>query len=60
MGAYHDAIDWLGGYPFEAAKPEQVFRFLSGRGFILCEIVTKQGYGCNQFVFQRMASNVGT
>jgi len=59
MGAYHDAIDWIGGYPFEVAKPEQVFRFLCGRGFILREMVTKQGYGCNQFVFQRITSNAG-
>ncbi len=23
---FHDWIDWLGGYPFEVAKPEKIFR----------------------------------
>jgi 2-polyprenyl-6-hydroxyphenyl methylase/3-demethylubiquinone-9 3-methyltransferase len=59
MGMYHDAIDWIGGYPFEAAKPEQVFRFLRDRGFILRELITKQGLGCNEFVFQRATTNAG-
>ena len=41
MSVMHDWIDWLGGYPFEVAKPEQVFDFfrervydLAGRGHV--------------------------
>jgi 2-polyprenyl-6-hydroxyphenyl methylase/3-demethylubiquinone-9 3-methyltransferase len=56
MGVYHDAIDWIGGYPFEAATPERVFRFFRDRGFVLREMVTKQGLGCNEFVFQRVTA----
>ena len=27
MSRWHDLIDWVGGYPFEVAKPEQIFDF---------------------------------
>jgi 2-polyprenyl-3-methyl-5-hydroxy-6-metoxy-1,4-benzoquinol methylase len=54
MSYWRDMVDWIGGYPFEVAKPEQVFRFMRDRGFRLTEMVTVHGgYGCNQFVFVR-------
>jgi 2-polyprenyl-3-methyl-5-hydroxy-6-metoxy-1,4-benzoquinol methylase len=52
MSRWHDLIDWVGGYPFEVAKPEEVFNFLRGRGFELEKLVTCGGrLGCNQYVF---------
>ena len=52
MSAWHDVVDWVGGYPFEVAKPEEVFEFLSQRGFVLKKLLTwAGGHGCNQFVF---------
>jgi 2-polyprenyl-3-methyl-5-hydroxy-6-metoxy-1,4-benzoquinol methylase len=57
MSVIHDWIDWLGGYPFEVAKPERVFDFFSERGFHLRKLKTCGGsVGCNEFVFQRPAS----
>jgi 2-polyprenyl-6-hydroxyphenyl methylase/3-demethylubiquinone-9 3-methyltransferase len=54
MSMWYDMLDWLGGYPFEVAKPEEVFRFLRTRGFELREMITLgNGSGCNQFVFER-------
>jgi 2-polyprenyl-3-methyl-5-hydroxy-6-metoxy-1,4-benzoquinol methylase len=54
MSARHDLIDWVGGYPFEVAKPEQVFTFLRARGYELCHLKTcAGGIGCNEFVFKR-------
>ncbi|MFN2567929.1 MAG: class I SAM-dependent methyltransferase [Gemmatimonadaceae bacterium] len=54
MSVVHDWIDWLGGYPFEVAKPEQVFDFFRGRGFTLRKMKTCGGsVGCNEFVFRR-------
>ena len=54
MSLSHDWFDWLGGYPFEVAKPEQVFDFLRSRGFELSRLTTRGGsWGCNQFVFTR-------
>jgi SAM-dependent methyltransferase len=54
MSYWHDFVDWLGGYPFEFARPEQVFRFCRDRGFRLVELKTSMsGVSCNEFVFER-------
>jgi hypothetical protein len=53
MSAWHDLVDWLGGLPFEVAKPDQIFDFYRARGFTLSRLVTDRGSGCNQFVFTR-------
>jgi 2-polyprenyl-6-hydroxyphenyl methylase/3-demethylubiquinone-9 3-methyltransferase len=53
MSRLYDIIDWIGGYPFEVAKPEDIFRFYRSKGFILQELVTRQGIGCNEFVFRK-------
>ncbi|MDQ3997802.1 MAG: class I SAM-dependent methyltransferase [Gemmatimonadota bacterium] len=54
MSVVHDWIDWLGGYPFEVAKPEQVFAFFRDCGFTLQRMKTCGGsVGCNEFVFRR-------
>jgi len=55
MSYWHDLIDWIGGYPFEVAKPEEVFGFLYAKGFQLQRLKTcAGGLACNEFVFLRM------
>jgi 2-polyprenyl-6-hydroxyphenyl methylase/3-demethylubiquinone-9 3-methyltransferase len=52
MSVLHDWIDWLGGYPFEVAKPEEIFQFFRSKGFVLTALKTcGGGLGCNEFVF---------
>ena len=54
MSILHDWRDWLGGYPFEVAKPEQIFDFLKARGFVLERLKTCGGaLGCNEFVLRK-------
>ena len=54
MDKHHDLVDWIGGYPFEVAKPEEVFRYFHDRGFALSELTTCRGdLGCNEYVFSR-------
>jgi SAM-dependent methyltransferase len=54
MSRWHDLLDWVGGYPFEVAKPEEVFRFCRERGLELVGLTTcGGGLGNNQFVFRR-------
>jgi 2-polyprenyl-3-methyl-5-hydroxy-6-metoxy-1,4-benzoquinol methylase len=54
MSPISDAIDWAGGYPFEVAKPEQIFEFYRDRGFLLRKLKTCGGSpGCNEYVFGR-------
>jgi hypothetical protein len=58
MSAWYDLVDWVGGYPFEVAKPEQIFEFYKERGFRL-EVMTTCGgsMGCNEFVFLNSAAS---
>lgn len=52
MSPWCDLIDWVGGYPFEVAKPDEVFRFCRDRGFSMSELRTcAGGHGCNEYVF---------
>lgn len=54
MSAWHDWVDWVGGLPFEVAKPEQVVMPLLESGFQLTNLKTVgNGWGCNEFVFRR-------
>ena len=54
MSAWHDLIDWVGGYPFEVAKPEGVFNFFKQKDFGLSYLKTcAGGLGCNEFVFRK-------
>jgi len=57
MSRWRDIVDWVGGYPYEAATPEQIFDFYESRGF---RLVTMKcggvGLGCNEFVFVRERS----
>lgn len=54
MSRWYDLVDWVGGYPFEVAKPEEVFDFCRTQGFALQRLKTAGGgLGNNQFVFVR-------
>lgn len=52
MSPLTDLIDWVGGYPFEVAKPEEIFDFHKRQGYTLEKMHTcGGGHGCNEFVF---------
>lgn len=54
MSPLVDVTDWVGGYPFEVAKPDEIFHFFFTRGFFLEKIRTAGGRaGNNEFTFRR-------
>jgi SAM-dependent methyltransferase len=53
MSRWRDAVDWVGGYPFEVAKPGEIFDFYRIRGFELAQMRTTCGWGNNEYVFMR-------
>ncbi|MBD1945818.1 class I SAM-dependent methyltransferase [Coleofasciculus sp. FACHB-712] len=54
MSKVYDWFDWLGGYPFEVAKPEEIFNFYRDKNFVLENLITcGGGLGNNQFVFKK-------
>jgi 2-polyprenyl-6-hydroxyphenyl methylase/3-demethylubiquinone-9 3-methyltransferase len=56
MSRWRDIVDWVGGYPYEVAKPEEIFDFYRAKGFTLTKMQCGGvGLGCNQFVFERAA-----
>jgi 2-polyprenyl-6-hydroxyphenyl methylase/3-demethylubiquinone-9 3-methyltransferase len=56
MTGWNDLIDWLGGYPYEVATPEEVFEFCGRRGLRLQRLKTVNGLGNNEWVFTRAGS----
>jgi 2-polyprenyl-6-hydroxyphenyl methylase/3-demethylubiquinone-9 3-methyltransferase len=52
MSFWRDLVDWVGGYPFEVAKPDDIVEFYLSRGLELRRLKTVGcGHGCNEFVF---------
>jgi hypothetical protein len=58
MSVWYDLVDWVGGYPFEVARPEAIFDFYREKGFYLFKLKTSWG-GCNEFVFIREQTRKG-
>lgn len=61
MDQDHDIRDWLGGYPYESASPEEVDAFLIPRGFTKVRALNTKarsglmGTGCAEFVYRKSA-----
>jgi len=53
MSFYRDAVDWLGGYPYEYASVEEVTKFYNKRGFELLKKQETAREGCNEFLFKK-------
>ncbi|HEX7287459.1 MAG TPA: class I SAM-dependent methyltransferase [Candidatus Angelobacter sp.] len=55
MSYFTDLLDWLGGFPFEVAKPGDVIDACCARGFVLTKLKTPlQPKGNNEYVFARI------
>ncbi len=60
MNFYHNIVDWVGGYPYEYAGPDELRAFVEPRGFELIEV--RRGptpIACNELVFRRVYSPGG-
>jgi 2-polyprenyl-6-hydroxyphenyl methylase/3-demethylubiquinone-9 3-methyltransferase len=54
MSHWRDIVDWVGGYPYEVATPDEIFDFYRARGFALTRLhCGGVGLGCNEFVFEK-------
>jgi len=62
MDFEHNVRDWLGGYPYESIRPDEVIDFVSKLGFecahMNCEpqSIGLFGSGCDEFVFRSSAA----
>jgi SAM-dependent methyltransferase len=56
MNFWIDVRDWLGGYPYEFAAADEVFRFCTRRhGFSLVNLHSVNNIGLNIFLFRKPA-----
>ena len=54
MNRWYDIVDWVGGFPYEVAAPDEIFEFYKLKGYQLTKIKCKGvGLGCNEFVFEK-------
>ncbi|MCC6874320.1 MAG: class I SAM-dependent methyltransferase [Sandaracinaceae bacterium] len=57
MSVWTDLVDWVGGYPFEVSKPEEIFELFRTKGYRLEHLRTcGGGLGCNEYVFRNERS----
>ncbi|GAA4201994.1 class I SAM-dependent methyltransferase [Streptosporangium oxazolinicum] len=60
MSRWHDMLDWVGGYPFEVSKPEQVLARARAHGLGLLLLKTcAGGLGCNEYLLRRPGGSPG-
>jgi 2-polyprenyl-6-hydroxyphenyl methylase/3-demethylubiquinone-9 3-methyltransferase len=53
MDFWFDVIDWIGGYPYEYAAPDDVKQRIGSHGFVLHRFIPAEvPTGCNEFVFR--------
>jgi 2-polyprenyl-3-methyl-5-hydroxy-6-metoxy-1,4-benzoquinol methylase len=45
--------DWLGGYPYEYATPEEIQTFVARYHFKCLKVLPNRGTGCSEFLFQK-------
>jgi 2-polyprenyl-6-hydroxyphenyl methylase/3-demethylubiquinone-9 3-methyltransferase len=55
MSVWYDAVDWLGGLPYECATHDEVCAFMATSGGQLVRSFSTTRSGCNEFVFRRSA-----
>ena len=55
MSPRQDVVDWVGGYPFEVSKPEEIIHFFIQKDYQLKKLKTcGGGKGCNEFLFKKI------
>ncbi len=54
MNRWYDIIDWVGGYPYEVAAPDELFEFYKAKGFSMAKLKCKGvGLGCVELVMKK-------
>lgn len=56
MNRWHDAADWIGGYPYEYTTLQQLTGFYAKIGFTPERSAEASGLGCHEILFRRTNS----
>ncbi|MDW6020964.1 class I SAM-dependent methyltransferase [Mesorhizobium sp. BAC0120] len=60
MNPFYDAVDWMGGYPYQSATPSEISRLVGPEFTLLSSLNTKAGLGllgtgCAEYTFRLAA-----
>jgi 2-polyprenyl-3-methyl-5-hydroxy-6-metoxy-1,4-benzoquinol methylase len=58
MSGRSDAVDWIGGFPYEFCTFDTLATYLAARGFSLTHSRRDNSHGCNELVLQRTSGIV--
>jgi 2-polyprenyl-6-hydroxyphenyl methylase/3-demethylubiquinone-9 3-methyltransferase len=50
MSWHHDIIDWLGGYPYEYASPDEIINFFGERNICCKKLIYRDSIGCSEYL----------
>lgn len=53
MNWRNDIIDWLGGYPYEFAGPDEIINFFGKRKLLCKKLTYREGTGCSEYLLKR-------
>ena len=53
MNWKHNVLDWLGGYPYEFASPDEIINFYSDRGVYCKKIANAYGLACVEYLLKK-------
>jgi len=58
MDFFYDVVDWVGGYPYEYARADEIVTTMQALGFEAERILAAEvPTGCNQLIFKALAKN---
>ncbi|RMG29913.1 MAG: class I SAM-dependent methyltransferase [Methanobacteriota archaeon] len=58
MDFFYNVVDWVGGYPYEYASPEEIISYVSSKGYRLVRISPScVPTGCNEYIFCRLSNS---
>jgi 2-polyprenyl-6-hydroxyphenyl methylase/3-demethylubiquinone-9 3-methyltransferase len=60
MSVWYDAVDWLGGLPYECATSDELIQFVERLGFRHVRSNLTRRSGCSEFTFQRQHPCAGS
>lgn len=53
MSWYHNIIDWIGGYPYEFAGPDEIVNYFSLKGIFCTKILNGYGLACVEYLLEK-------
>lgn len=53
MSWIHDLTDWLGGYPYEFASPDEIINFFGKKNYLCQKLKFNGGIGCNEYLLTK-------